>query len=109
MSLVIHFLTQIRQQVRQQQGDVLSSWLQVAPEAGRQYHELAAELRSKYRHEGLDSVIDSCLPEVDNVPEGQGSPWSSFNTLIKDYLAFWRDVDYNDLLAAHELLSTLVK
>lgn len=109
MSLVIHFLTQIRQQVRDQQGDLLSSWLQVAPEAGRQYHELAAELRSQYRNDGLDTVIDTCLPEQHNLQEGQGSPFSSFNTFIKDYLIFWRDVDYNDLLAAHELLSTLVK
>lgn len=109
MSLVIHFLTQLRQQVRRQEGETLGAWLQVAPEAGRQYHELAQELRTQYRQQSLDTLVDHCLPEEDDLPEGQGSPWSSFNTFIKDYFVFWRDVNFDDLVAAHELLSTLVK
>lgn len=109
MSLVVHFLTQIRQQVRNQQGDLLVAWLQVAPEAGAQYHELATQLRSQYRRDGLDSLIDKCLPLDEDVPDGQVSSWSGLNAFIKDYLSFWRDVDYQDLLTAHELLNALVK
>lgn len=109
MSLVIQFLTQIRQHVRNQDGDHLRAWLQVAPEAGRQYHELAGELRTQYRQEGLEKIIDKCLPEDSEPEEGQGTPWSSFNTFLKDYFVFWRDVNYDDLLGAHELLSVVVK
>lgn len=109
MSNLIQFLTQLRSQVRSSDGDKLSQWLQVAPEAGQQYHQLAAELRAKTPTD-LDTIIESCLPEDDdNLPEGQTAPWGSFNAFIKEYLVFWRDVDYNDLVGAHELLSTVVK
>lgn len=109
MSKVIHFLTQIRQYVRYQDGDSLRNWFLVDPEATEQYRELGRELHSQYRAKGLDKIIDNCLPEDQDVEEGQGTPWSSFNSFVKDFLAFWRDVDYNDLLAAHELLSSLVQ
>lgn len=110
MSLVAQFLGQIRNQVRGQQGDALGSWLQVAPQSGGQYHSMALELRSQYAQKSsIDSIIEKYLSEDDDVPEGQVAPWSGFNAFIKDYLAFWRDVNYDDLLAAHELLNTLVK
>ena len=93
--------------MRNQDGDSLRAWLQVNPDSGRQYNNLAQELRTQYRHEGLDRLIDKCLPEEDDTDEGQGSPWSSFNAFIKEYLSFWRDVDYDDLVTAHELLLAL--
>lgn len=108
MSLVAQFLGQINQQVRAQQGDALASWLQVAPESDRQYHELAAELRRQHPQPShLDAAIDRHLPEDDD--DAHVSPWSGFRAFMRDYLVFWRDVDYNDLVAAHELLNTLVK
>jgi hypothetical protein len=109
MSNLIQFLTQIRTQVRLSQSDKLCQWLQVAPEAGQQYHQLAAELRAKSPDE-LDTVIETCLPEDDDhLEEGEAAPWGSFNAFVKDYLTFWRDVNYEDLVGAHELLSTVVK
>jgi hypothetical protein len=111
MSLVTVFLTQLNKQIRHQEGDNLAAWLQVAPEAGGQYHQLAAELRSNYRdNDILDKAIEKHLPDFNgNLQEGQGAPFSSFKAFVKDYLIFWRDVDYEDLLGAHELLSTVVK
>ncbi|KAF4126714.1 PAM protein [Geosmithia morbida] len=111
MSLVVQFLTQINQQVRNQQGDALCSWLQVSPESGAQYHQLASELRTQTQYAsgspgGLDDVVDRNLPESDD--DDVVSPWSGFRSFIKDYMAFWRDVDYDDLVAAHDLLNTLV-
>lgn len=109
MSNIIQFLTQIRTQIRYSQGDKLAQWLQVAPEAGQQYHQLAAELRAKTSND-LDAVVESCLPEDDDhLNEGEAAPWGSFNAFVKDYLVFWRDVDYSDLVGAHELLSIVVK
>jgi len=49
MSLVSQFLSQIRQHVREQRGDLLASWLQVEPNASQQYHAMAAELRRSLR------------------------------------------------------------
>ena len=111
MSLVTVFLAQLNKQIRHQEGDNLAAWLQVAPEAGGQYHQLAAELRSNYRdNDILDKLIEKHLPDFNGtLQEGQGAPFSSFKAFVKDYLVFWRDVDYEDLLGAHELLSTVVK
>ncbi|KAH6996274.1 hypothetical protein BKA56DRAFT_473266 [Ilyonectria sp. MPI-CAGE-AT-0026] len=108
MPLVIQFLSQIRQYVRSQNGDELRSWLQVEPGSPQQYHNLAAELRSQFRQQGLDNIIDKSLPQDDDVPEGQATVWPGFVAFMKDYFAFWRDIDYDDLLRAHQLLSGLV-
>ncbi|OHE94321.1 PCI domain-containing protein [Colletotrichum orchidophilum] len=121
MSLLIQFLSQIRTFVRAQNIDELRNWLLVEPNANQQYHALANELRTQFRSSrhgvngsngaastALESTIEKCLPEDDDVPEGQGSPWPGFVTFMKDYMVFWRDVDYDDLLGAHTLLSGLV-
>lgn len=109
MPLVLDFLTQIRNFIRSQNGDELRAWLQVEPNSPQQYHNLAAELRSQFRQQGLDNVIEKSLPQEDDVPEGQATVWPGFVAFMKDYMAFWRDVNYDDLLGAHQLLSGLVK
>ncbi|KAK5998531.1 Protein CSN12-like protein [Cladobotryum mycophilum] len=110
MALVAQFLSQIRQQVRNQRGDQLRSWLQVEPGSPKQYHGLAAELRAKFGggQEGVDGVVEANLPQEDDLPEGQATSWPGFLAFIKDYLTYWRDVNFEDLLAAHQLLSGLV-
>ncbi|KAL7950283.1 hypothetical protein V8C42DRAFT_310050 [Trichoderma barbatum] len=109
MSLVTQFLSQIQQQVRNQQGDLLRSWLQVEPESPKQYHDLANELRAKFsRQDAIDKVVDDGLPQQDDLPEGQATAWPGLLAFLKDYLTYWRDVDFSDLLGAHQLLSGLV-
>ncbi|KAL0944350.1 cop9 signalosome complex subunit 12 [Colletotrichum truncatum] len=105
----LHCRVRIRSFVRAQNSDELRNWLLVEPNASQQYHQLAAELRTQFRSgSGIENTIEKCLPEEDDVPEGQGSPWPGFVTFMKDYMVFWRDVDYDDLLGAHTLLSGLV-
>ncbi|KJZ79870.1 hypothetical protein HIM_00584 [Hirsutella minnesotensis 3608] len=109
MSLVRQFLTQVRQHVRDQREDLLRSWLQVEPNAAQQYHNMAAELRQSFSGpQSLDAVIEECMPQDDDVPDGQATVWPSFQTFMRDYLTLWRDINHNDLLQAHELLMTLV-
>lgn len=110
MSLVSQFLSQLQQQVRSQQGDLLRSWLQVEPESPKQYHDLAAELRSKFsRQDAIDKIVEDRLPQQDDLPEGQATSWPGLLAFLKDYLTYWRDVDFSDLLGAHQLLSGLAK
>ncbi|TQV98706.1 hypothetical protein V2A60_007587 [Cordyceps javanica] len=109
MALVREFLGAIRQQVRRQQGDALRSWLQVDSSSGAQYHNLGAELRAHFATPAsVDGVVEACLPQEDDVPEGQATAWPGLQSFMKDYLIFWRDIDYDDLLGAHQLLSGLV-
>ncbi|KAG5950664.1 hypothetical protein E4U53_004634, partial [Claviceps sorghi] len=109
MSLVAQFLTQIRHYVRSQQGDMLRAWLQVEPGSDQKYYDMAAELRAKFAGpEGIEAALDRYLPMEDDVPDGQATVWPSFQSFMKDYLILWRDIDYDDLLGAHELLTALV-
>ncbi|EFY93443.1 PCI domain-containing protein [Metarhizium acridum CQMa 102] len=109
MSLVAQFLTQINQYVRLQQGDSLRAWLQVEPNSAKSYYDMAAELRANFNTaSGLEAAIDTHLPIDDDVPDGQATAWPSFQSFMKDYLTLWRDINYDDLLGTHELLTTLV-
>ena len=109
MTLITHFLVQIRQFVRAQDGDSLRAWLQVSPQSPQQYHNLAAELRNR-RPQDVDADVEDALPQDDDeLQEGQGAPWPGLIAFVKDYFGFWRDVNWEDLLRAHQLLSGLVK
>lgn len=110
MSLVNQFLGQIRQQVRGQRGELLRSWLQVEPGSAKQYYDLKAELQAKLRDQStVEKVVETCLPQDDDVSDGEATSWPGLLGFIKDYLVFWRDVNFDDLLGAHQLLAGLVK
>ncbi|KAI0478742.1 hypothetical protein GGR56DRAFT_672744 [Xylariaceae sp. FL0804] len=108
MSLTIKFLSSIRKFVKQQDGDELRNWLRVEPPLPQEYLNLAAELKTGYRDAAaIGRLVEQCLPEEDDVPEDQGTPWPGLIAFVKDYLEYWRDVDFEDLLAAHQLLMQL--
>lgn len=110
MPIVTQFLTQISQFLRDQNGDALQSWLQVDSNASKQYFDMAAELRASFGSSAsIDHVLDQNLPQGDAVEDGEAAVWPGFIAFMKDYLIVWRDVDFNDLRGAHELLSGLVK
>ncbi|SPO06010.1 related to CSN12 - signalosome component [Cephalotrichum gorgonifer] len=124
MPLLNEFLVNLRGFVRAQDGDSIRAWLQVSPGAPQQYYTLASELKSQFGNAGagagaapkgkgkgdaaLEAAVERGLPEDDVVEEGQGTTWPGFVTFVKDYMLFWRDVDFDDLVKAHSLLSGLV-
>jgi nuclear mRNA export protein PCID2/THP1 len=113
MSLTRQFLSHLNSLVRQQNGDALRAWLQVLPSAPTQYHSLAAELRSHFPSatggdSRLDTAVETGLPEDDDVPDGQATAWPGLLSFVKEYLMFWRDVDFENLVRAHALLSGLL-
>lgn len=114
MGLLVQFLSHLRNFVRQQDGKQLRSWLQVEPNASQTYYDLATELRKGFSQDfqngnALDGVLEKCLPEDDDVSEGEATPWPSFVAFVKDYLLFWRDANFENLLDTHTRLSGLVK
>jgi len=111
MSLVIEFLTGIRRFVTEQDGGKLREWLQVENEVPDHYFQLARELKTSFPDNGSDALerlVDRCLPIDDETVEGKGSPWPGFNSLMKTYLEYWRDVDFNNLVSLHSSLSDLL-
>lgn len=111
MALAVEFLTSIRGFVLEAKGDELRKWLQVEPNVGDTYFQLAQELKASFPAPGnsLEKFVDNCLPEEDDVPEGKCSPWPGFNSFIKEFLQYWRDVDFSDTIKVYTLFSELLK
>ncbi|KAI0450688.1 hypothetical protein F5B21DRAFT_421074 [Xylaria acuta] len=108
MSLAIQFLTSIRGFLKSRNGIGLRDWLRVEPPLPQQYLDLAAELKNGYRNSNaIAKLVEKCLPEEDDLPEDQGTAWPGFTAFVKDYFEYWRDVNFDDLLAAHQLLTGL--
>lgn len=111
MDLVTQFLTQLRNYVIALDGENLDGWLQVEPGLTAQaYFQLREELRQSFgnRRNALESMVDKCMPEVDDPPEGTGSPWPSFISFVKEFLLYWKDAEFDDLMALQESLSGLL-
>lgn len=110
MALTTTFLSSIRTFVHDQDGAKLRNFLLVEPPVPENYFSMGQELRTGFPAGSklLEQLIEKCLPEADDVPEGKGSPWPGFVAFMKDYLEFWRDVDFDDLLATHQQLSGLL-
>lgn len=110
MSLVVEFLSSIRKFLLDHNGDELRNWLLVENEVPDIYFQMGNELRTGFRSKSnaLEKLIERSLPEEDNVTEGKGSPWPGFNSFIKDYLEYWRDVDFDDVVRLHSRLSELL-
>ncbi|CAJ2512812.1 Uu.00g009310.m01.CDS01 [Anthostomella pinea] len=108
MALSTKFLSSIQGFLKSRNGDALRDWLRVEPPVPQEYHNLSTELKSAYRStSAIEKLVQSCLPEEDDLPEDQGTSWPGFIVFMKDYLEYWRDVDFDDLLGAHQLLMAL--
>jgi hypothetical protein len=110
MSLATEFLASIRGFLKTRNGVGLRDWLRVEPPLPQEYLNLAAELKSGYRNSNsIAKLVERCLPEEDDLPEDQGTAWPGFIAFVKDYFEYWRDVNFDDLLGAHQLLMALTK
>lgn len=110
MALVTQFLTQIRGFVISLDGDNLAAFLQVEPSPSAQsYSQLRDELRTGFSGpKAVDKLVENAMPEVDDPPEGTGSPWPSFVSFVKEYLLYWKDAKFDDLADLQEMLSALL-
>ncbi|KAI1855853.1 hypothetical protein JX265_012116 [Neoarthrinium moseri] len=104
MALTTQFLSSIRGFVKERNAQKLREWLLVEPPVPDIYHNLAKELRGVA---AIDKLVEKHLPEDDDVPADQGTAWRGLVAFMEDYLKYWRDVDFDDLLVAHELLMGL--
>ncbi|KAK3318663.1 hypothetical protein B0H66DRAFT_557964 [Apodospora peruviana] len=110
MSLLVEFLSSIRRFVLEQNGDELRKWLLVENNVPDIYFQLARELKTSFpaNSNSVENLVDNCLPEENDVPESRGSPWPGFNSFMKEYLEYWRDADFSNLVKVHARLSDLL-
>lgn len=109
MAVLDQFLTEISRFLRNKDAAGLQSFLKVEPPLPAIYGQLTEELRGAFRDGGkLDQHISKLIPEKDDPKPDEGTAWPAFHALIKEYLEFWRDVNFQDLLSTHMQLSSLV-
>lgn len=110
MSIIEHFLSSILSYIRAKDAVNLRDWLRVEPPLPDIYFQLGGELRDSYSDSNaLERYIAKQLPDNNNAKPDDGDVWPGFLVFMKEYLEFWRDVNFDDLLATHTQLTGLVK
>ncbi|KAH6673552.1 COP9 signalosome-like protein complex subunit 12 [Halenospora varia] len=109
MAVLNGFLTSISGFLRTKDAVQLQVYLRVEPPLPDDYTQLSRELKASYQDsEKLDKLIERLIPENDNGKADEGDVWPGFLAFMKEYLEFWRDVNFEDLLETHTQLSALV-
>ncbi|KAJ2896509.1 PCI domain-containing protein [Zalerion maritima] len=110
MATTTQFLSEVRNAIHSQDGDRLAALLRAEPPVDRIYFTMGKELQSQFQRDSkvLETLISKSIPEEDDVPEERGTAWPSFTAFLAEYLAYWRDADFEDLIQTHTRLSGLV-
>ncbi|TAQ86443.1 hypothetical protein B7494_g5229 [Chlorociboria aeruginascens] len=108
MAIIEEFLSSILTFLRTKNASQLQDWLRVEPPLPDHYTQLSRELKTSYCDSNyLERYIAKQLPENDNAQPDEGDVWPGFHAFMKEYLEFWRDVNFDDLLETHSQLSAL--
>jgi hypothetical protein len=110
MAILEEFLSSILTFVRAKDATKLQLWLRVEPPLPPEYAQLGAQLKASYSDSNaLEGYIEKLLPENNNAKAAEGDVWPGFLAFMKEYLEFWRDVNFDNLLETHGQLNGLVK
>ncbi|KAM0148891.1 hypothetical protein ACHAPC_007912 [Botrytis cinerea] len=108
MAILEEFLESILKFLRAKDGTSLQLWLRVEPPLPDHYFQLGQELKASFKNStALERHIAKLLPDDPNASYEDGNVWPGFLAFMKDYLEFWRDVDFEDLLETHSQLTVL--
>jgi hypothetical protein len=112
MAIVDEYLKSILDLLRARNSAELQFYLRVEPDPQLpdNFLRLSQELKASYRNgDVLERHIAKLLPENDDAKPDEGDVWPGFLAFIKEYLEYWRDVNFDDLLETHSQLSGLAK
>ena len=112
MSIVDEYLKSILDLLHAKNSVELQFYLRVEPDPQLpdNFLRLSQELKSSYRDNNvLERHITKLLPENDDTKADEGDVWPGFLAFIKEYLEYWRDVNFDELLETHSQLSGLAK
>jgi hypothetical protein len=110
MTILEEFLESILKFLRSKDSVNLQLWLRVEPPLPDQYFKLSQELKTSFKDSNvLEREIAKLLLDDPNASYEDGNVWPGFLAFMKDYLEFWRDVDFDDLLETHSQLTSLAR
>ncbi|KAF7871774.1 hypothetical protein EAF04_003881 [Stromatinia cepivora] len=108
MAILEEFLESILKFLRTKDSTNLQLWLRVEPPLPDHYFQLGQELRASFQNStALERQIAKLLPDDPDASYEDGNVWPGFLAFMKDYLEFWRDVNFEDLLETHSQLTAL--
>ena len=110
MPVVDDYLRGVSQLLRKRDSTELKLFLRVEPPLPDNFVQLSHELKTSYRDSNvLERKIAKLIPENDDDKAEEGDVWPGFLAFMNEYLEYWRDVDFEDLLGTHSQLSGLAK
>ena len=110
MPIIDEFLNSISNFLRTKDALQLQLFLRVEPPLPDQFLQLSQELKASYRDgDELELHIAQLVPEAEDGKAEEGDAWPGFLAFLKEYLEFWRDVNFDYLLETHIQLSNLAK
>jgi hypothetical protein len=109
MAVLELFLSSILKFVRAQDATSLQDYLRVEPPLPDNYAQMAKELQRFQNTTQIETFVTTSLPEKPANSGGDGDVWPGFIAFMVDYLDFWRNVNFEDLLNTHAQLNQLVK
>lgn len=108
MPILDQFLTSLTSFLLAKDAQQLQLFLRVEPPLPEQFEQLKRELKSRYQDgKILEAHIDRLIPIDDDARTDQ--PWPGFQSFVKLYLEYWRDVDFNDLLGTYRRLNLVTR
>lgn len=112
MPMLEGFLKSIYGFLKNKDRDSLKNWLEVEPPVSDALTNLAAELKQSWQNsDRLLKLIERLLPatETENFIPEEGGAYPHFHSFMKEYLIYWRDADFGDLVGTHSRLVDLTK
>lgn len=110
MPIIDEFLASISNFLKTKDALQLQLFLRVEPPLPDHFLQLSQELKASYRDSNkLEAHIAKLVPEADDGNAEIGGAWPGFLAFLQEYLEFWRDVNFGDLLETHTQLSSLAK
>lgn len=110
MPVLDDYLRGVSQLLRTKNSSELKLFLRVEPPLPENFVQLSQELKTSYRDSNvLERQITKLIPENEDPNSDEGDVWPGFLAFMKEYLEYWRDVNFEDLLETHSQLSGLAK
>lgn len=110
MAILEGYLAEISSFLKTKNDTQLKAYLRVEPPLPDEFTKLSLELKQSWRDGGrLERFIEKSIPLSDDDKADEGGSWPGFLAFMKEYLEYWRDFSMDDLVRAHEQLSSLAK
>jgi hypothetical protein len=112
MAVLDSYLAGVLQLIKNKDANELKQYLRVEPvNLPAIFLELQKELQTSYRDsKALERKVEAILALSDDDPNPDvGEVWPGFQIFMKEYLEYWRDVKFENLVDTHALLFALVR